>query len=151
MSNVTTDSIVRYTYRITGVGQLSGNLTLSRSQASQWFNIAAIAPDSPSDDELHLMFRSLLEDRFQLRVHYETRETTGYDLLVAKGGAKLLASSPENPVTSVLRSPGAFALGMKEYARFLGRAATITEVGDDRTAQCRRPCGTEQALREHST
>ena len=56
MGNVTVDSIVRYAYRITGVGQLSGNLTLPGSDASQDFDIAAIAPGSPSDDELRLMF-----------------------------------------------------------------------------------------------
>jgi uncharacterized protein (TIGR03435 family) len=128
MGNVTVDSIVRYAYRITGVGQLSGNLTLPGSEASQWFDIAAIAPGSPSDDELHFMFRSLLEDRFQLKVHYETREMTGYDLLVAKGGAKLVASSPDSKVASVLRSAGAFVFPGKEQMRFLCRAVTIAEV-----------------------
>jgi uncharacterized protein (TIGR03435 family) len=64
MRNVTLDWIVRYACRIAGVGQLSGNLTLPGSEESQYFDIAAIAPGSPSDDELRLMFRSLLEDRF---------------------------------------------------------------------------------------
>jgi uncharacterized protein (TIGR03435 family) len=139
MRNVTVDSIVRYAYRITGVGQLSGNLTLPGSEASQWFDIAAIAPGSPSDDELRLIFRSLLEDRFQLKVHYETREMTGYDLLVAKGGAKLLASSPDSKAASVLRSPGALVLSGKEHARFLGKAATIAEVAGIIASAMRAP------------
>jgi len=128
MRNISLDSLVRYAYRITGVGQLSGNLTLPGSDASQDFDIAAIAPGSPSDDELRLMFRSLLEDRFQLRTHYETREMTGYDLLVAKGGAKLAASSPNSEAASALRSHGVFVLSGKDHARFLGKAATIAEL-----------------------
>jgi uncharacterized protein (TIGR03435 family) len=47
-----------------------------------------------------------------LKVHYETREMTGYDLLAAKGGAKLVASSPDNKATSL----GVFVLSGKERA-----------------------------------
>ncbi len=36
------------------------------------------------------MMQTLLEDRFQLRVHRETREGPIYELVVAKGGSKLL-------------------------------------------------------------
>ena len=35
------------------------------------------------------MMRTLLEDRFQLKLHSETREVPVYDLTVAKSGAKL--------------------------------------------------------------
>jgi uncharacterized protein (TIGR03435 family) len=42
-----------------------------------------------------LMVQSLLEDRFQLRVHYETRELPVYDLVVAKTGLKMGLSSDQ--------------------------------------------------------
>jgi uncharacterized protein (TIGR03435 family) len=70
----------------------------------------------------------LLEDRFHFRAHYETREMTGFDLLVTKGGAKLVASSPGSKVASILRSPGVLWLPGREQMRFLGRAATIAQV-----------------------
>jgi uncharacterized protein (TIGR03435 family) len=35
------------------------------------------------------MLQSLLEDRFKLAIHRETKETSGYALVVAKGGPKL--------------------------------------------------------------
>jgi len=35
------------------------------------------------------MLQALLEDRFRLKVHYEKREVPAYNLVVAKGGAKL--------------------------------------------------------------
>jgi bla regulator protein blaR1 len=40
-------------------------------------------------EQVDLMEQSLLADRFKLKVHFETRETPGYDLVVAKAGPKL--------------------------------------------------------------
>ena len=40
------------------------------------------------DDEWHLRIQSLLADRFQLRIHKETREEQVYSLVVAKNGPK---------------------------------------------------------------
>ena len=45
----------------------------------------------PNSDDVLLMVQALLEDRFQLKYHWETREQPGYDLVVVKPG-KLLAS-----------------------------------------------------------
>ena len=42
-------------------------------------------------DDIPLMLQALLEDRFQLKYHWETREQPGYDLVVVKPG-KLPAS-----------------------------------------------------------
>jgi hypothetical protein len=40
-------------------------------------------------EQVNLMEQSLLSDRFKLKVHFETREMAGYELVVAKGGPKL--------------------------------------------------------------
>jgi uncharacterized protein (TIGR03435 family) len=40
------------------------------------------------------MLQAVLEDRFKLRVHRETREVPIYELVVAKGGAKLTPFKP---------------------------------------------------------
>jgi uncharacterized protein (TIGR03435 family) len=42
------------------------------------------------------MLQQLLADRFKLSVHHETREFPLYTLIVAKNGAKLRESKPEN-------------------------------------------------------
>jgi uncharacterized protein (TIGR03435 family) len=44
------------------------------------------------DDEWHLRIESLLADRFQLRIHKETREEQVYFLVVAKNGPKFKES-----------------------------------------------------------
>jgi uncharacterized protein (TIGR03435 family) len=47
--------------------------------------------------QLQLMVQSMLEDRFQLKAHLETRELPIYNLVAAKDGAKLKASADQTP------------------------------------------------------
>jgi uncharacterized protein (TIGR03435 family) len=42
--------------------------------------------------KLETMIKNLLADRFQLTIHRETKEVSGYALTVAKSGAKLIAA-----------------------------------------------------------
>jgi uncharacterized protein (TIGR03435 family) len=51
---------------------------------------------SPNAEQLWLMVRTLLEDRFQLKTHRETREFPVYNLVVAKRG-KLKLSEDQTP------------------------------------------------------
>jgi uncharacterized protein (TIGR03435 family) len=55
-------------------------------------------PTGPSDpnvpDSVSLMLQSLLEDRFQMKFHRETRELPVYNLLVSKDGAKMKSVDP---------------------------------------------------------
>ncbi len=58
----------------------------SSSEASHW------VPDNfktPPNPEMRRMLQTLLAERFQLKVHTETRKEPVYVLTVAKGGAKL--------------------------------------------------------------
>lgn len=45
-------------------------------------------------EQRRVMLRTLCEDRFALRWHYETRVLPDYELVVAKGGAKFQQSAP---------------------------------------------------------
>jgi bla regulator protein blaR1 len=71
---------------------------------SDRFNIEAkaaardLSPDGNiAADQLPLMLQGLLEDRFKLKVHRETREVPVYELVVAKGGSKLKLSDDQTP------------------------------------------------------
>ena len=64
------------------------------------FDITAKYPPGTKFSDRWLMLRSLLEDRFKLTVHHESREMPGYALIVAKGGFKLKPSDPGEPSTS---------------------------------------------------
>jgi len=52
-------------------------------------------PNAP--DPIGLRLQSLLEDRFQLKLHRETRELPAYELSVAKSGLKIKLSEDQTP------------------------------------------------------
>jgi len=53
------------------------------------FDISAKYPDETKPDDRMLMMRKLLEDRFKLEAHRETKDLPGYALVVAKKGLKI--------------------------------------------------------------
>jgi uncharacterized protein (TIGR03435 family) len=65
---------------------------------SSGFDIEAKAAGNPTTGQIWLMLRSLLEDRFALKVHRETKLMPVYTLSVAKGVLKLPKSSEEDCV-----------------------------------------------------
>jgi uncharacterized protein (TIGR03435 family) len=63
---------------------------------SDRFAIEAKADGNATRDQMFLMLQSLLEERYQLRFHRETRELPAYALVAAKGGLRL--NSPKEGV-----------------------------------------------------
>jgi uncharacterized protein (TIGR03435 family) len=67
-------------------------------------------------EEMQLMVRSMLEDRFQLKAHVENRELPIYDLVVAKAAPKFKLAEDQNPATPAttrqiaMPRPGAIAV-----------------------------------------
>jgi uncharacterized protein (TIGR03435 family) len=53
-------------------------------------------PDPTVPNPLMLMVQSLLEDRFQLKMHRDTKELPVYELLVAKSGSKMKLSDDQS-------------------------------------------------------
>jgi uncharacterized protein (TIGR03435 family) len=72
---------------------------------STFFSINATLPDGATKPDLPIMFRHLLEDRFGIVFHHETRQMAGYELVVAKSGAKLVKSDGFPPSQSVSNPP----------------------------------------------
>jgi uncharacterized protein (TIGR03435 family) len=56
---------------------------------SDGFDLEAKGESRATREQSMLMLQSLLEDRFQLKYHHETRDFPVYALVVAKGGSKL--------------------------------------------------------------
>ena len=66
---------------------------------------------TPDQEQLKVMLRKLLADRFQLVLHKEQRELPVYTLNVAKGGIKISKNDPKNETTGVIpRGPGSVLL-----------------------------------------
>lgn len=60
------------------------------------YEVNAKAEENAERGRLMLMLQELLEDRFQMRAHRETREIPVYSLVVTKNGPKLAA--PKEPI-----------------------------------------------------
>jgi uncharacterized protein (TIGR03435 family) len=56
---------------------------------SENYDVEARADHAYSLDDLHIMFQNLLADRFNLKIHKETREGQVFNLMVAKSGLKM--------------------------------------------------------------
>jgi len=99
-------------------GRLSANAVLPRfiiqfayairpyqiSGGPDWINsahydIEAKAEGNATPQQIRLMTQSLLEDRFKLKAHRETRELPVYDLTVSRSGLKLLSPKEGSCVT----------------------------------------------------
>jgi uncharacterized protein (TIGR03435 family) len=69
--------------------------------SAQRFDILAKMPDGATKEQVPAMLRALLEERFKLVAHRESREQPVYSLEVAKGGVKF----KEVPAESVPPAP----------------------------------------------
>jgi uncharacterized protein (TIGR03435 family) len=69
-------------------------------------NARAEDPAKTTQEQLIMMLRNLLIDRFHLKFHYRTSEADGFSLTVAKGGPKLRKSTSDEPKTLFTGSEG---------------------------------------------
>ena len=63
--------------------------------ASERFDIAAKLPAGAAREQIRDMVQTLLLDRFQLKLHHETKEFPVYALVVGKGGPKMKESAQD--------------------------------------------------------
>jgi uncharacterized protein (TIGR03435 family) len=74
---------------------------------SEWYDINAKVPAGATQDQVNHMLQNLLAARFGLKLHHESREVSGYELVVAKNGPKLKPTSNPNagPPTAGTAAP----------------------------------------------
>jgi uncharacterized protein (TIGR03435 family) len=74
------------------------------------YTIIATMPANTTKENFQLMLQNLLIERFQMKLHHETRNLPGYELTVAPGGPKLKATEQdpnavEEPPTGLPNPP----------------------------------------------
>jgi uncharacterized protein (TIGR03435 family) len=72
-----------------------------------YFTLNATPPEGTTKADLPIMMQHLLEDRFGLAFHHETRQMEGFELVVAKLGPKLTKSAGPTPDKPANNSPSA--------------------------------------------
>jgi uncharacterized protein (TIGR03435 family) len=97
-TNVTLKQLIAQAYgiRAEGVRDLGNRIVGGPGWAStERYNVTARAEQPASGETLKAMAQRLLEERFQLKVHRETKEMPVYALAVGKNGPKFKASGAE--------------------------------------------------------
>ena len=131
MRGVNLRSCIRWAYHVMDY-QVNGPDTIVR----QRFDIVAKAPAAASEDQLRAMMQTMLADRFKLEFHRQTKEQSGYVLVVGKGGPKFTESKADGEssiepdqkrmVVTIQRTPVA---QLVELLSNLFRAPVIDETG----------------------
>jgi uncharacterized protein (TIGR03435 family) len=110
---------IRMAYRLKD-NQISGPDWIDTTR----FDIAAKIPEGIARDKVLDMLQHLLEDRFSLKTHHETKDLPVYALVQAKGGFKLqaLPAEPEDGPRAVDVSasggPGGVTVSFGDGASF---------------------------------
>ena len=60
-------------------------------------DVAAKLPENTTKEQVSIMLQNLLIERFDLRVHHETKPVSVYELKVAKGGLKINSVTESSP------------------------------------------------------
>ncbi|HEY1756852.1 MAG TPA: TIGR03435 family protein [Bryobacteraceae bacterium] len=88
-----------------------------------WDITASAGSEAITRDQAKLMMRALLADRFQLRLHRETKEMPVYALVLAgKGGTKLKPSAPD--AEGMMRMSGGRTIKVETTAGSLEQLVT---------------------------
>jgi len=85
--NIQPYTVIFYAYHLNGRYQLEGYVPLP--EGWNWYDFDVRTPSGTTDDQVRLMFQSLLADRFKLSVHRETKDVPEFELLSGEGKAKL--------------------------------------------------------------
>jgi uncharacterized protein (TIGR03435 family) len=93
--NVNLALVMRLAYRVRDFQISGGPGWVYTGAPEDHFDIEAKAEENTDVEHMRPMIRALLEDRFQLKIHRETKEMPIYALVVGKQGSKLHQSSPE--------------------------------------------------------
>lgn len=78
--------------------------------ANERFDVLAKLPSGTNMGQANEMLQSLLTERFGLKLHRESKELSGYVLVVDKGGAKLTQSTSDPQLSSPATEDGGYPL-----------------------------------------
>lgn len=89
-ASLSVQNLIRIAFRVKNY-QISGPDWM----ASERFDISAKLPAGAPEREVPEMLQTMLEDRFQMKMHRESKELPVYGLVMGKGGVKM-QESPED-------------------------------------------------------
>lgn len=78
----------------------------SIGQAGERYDLVAKIPPGTSVQQMGVMLQNLLQERFHLVAHRETKEEAVYELVIGKNGSKLAEAAPADAASTAPFRPG---------------------------------------------
>jgi len=141
-SNITAKALIEFAYHVRPF-QISGGPSWINSarydiQAKVDDSVASQLEKLPQEERMEqfrLMLRSLLADRFELKLIHQTKVMPVYALVVAKGGAKLNPTTvdltqPPSPNATAQRPGAMMTMSVDGPEKLRVRAMRITNLAD---------------------
>jgi len=143
IENLTLRRIIRVAYGAASDAQLSGGpqpLLNSRWDINAKIDDHDFAqmqklPHDERSRQLQFMLQALLADRFELKVHIETKTLPLFALVVAKGGAKLQRAPPDPPEPAAVAAANSSSANPASANPSDARAASADAGGDHPSPQ----------------
>ena len=109
--DVTLKTMIAVMYRVSA-RQITGGLSWIDTQT---FDVETRSDHAASLEEMHIMFKNLLAERFGLKMHTEQKEGADYELLVDKAGIKMQPDGdvPEMNIPITISQPPRTFKGVK--------------------------------------
>jgi uncharacterized protein (TIGR03435 family) len=132
-------------YSLSYLVMMAYNLHGFQLPAPDWmdtarFNVVAKIPSGADRREFDSMLQKLLADRFGLRVHFEKKNMTVYELMVAKSGPKLKEShEPESAKPEAQWRPPAGGPPARTMARVSRKGDSIADLAKFLSNQLGQP------------
>jgi uncharacterized protein (TIGR03435 family) len=132
-------------YSLSYLVMMAYNLHGFQLPAPDWmdaarFNVVAKIPSGAGRREFGSMLQKLLAERFGLRVHFEKKNVTVYELTVARNGPKLKESQePESPKPEAPWRPPASGPPARTMARVSRKGDSIADLADFLSNQLGQP------------
>jgi uncharacterized protein (TIGR03435 family) len=136
-SNLPLIWLIRYAYNVNDDQVLNTPSWLN----TEHYDIEAEFPEADADwlhklspEKQMLLLRPLLEDRFKLRVHHETKMTQVYELVVGKNGPKIKEAKLGDTYPNGIKAPdgttgpGRFYLTVGQQDQLISQAFTMNRL-----------------------
>jgi uncharacterized protein (TIGR03435 family) len=113
------------------------------------FTISAKAGDAADDDRLRLMLRTLLAQRFGLKLHHELKDLPTFELTLAKGGPKFHESGPKDASKFLESTTTGDPQFSKDKGGLVAQRVTIAQIAAALAEPLQRPVLDKTGLKGH--
>jgi uncharacterized protein (TIGR03435 family) len=146
VTNMRLTIYIRFAYKLTFVDEMAVRAQLPEWALREHFDIKARASGRPTKDQMRLMLRSLLEDRFKLKIHTERRQGSISALELVKRGNTGARFQPHPPDSACTTSPPPSSGASSSLRQRGAFADALPEICGEIVSDLVRPAGTTLPL-----